>query len=65
MLFPIVSIRPCKPCYVEDDNLSQAEPGSRASFRFGRFPYQIWVSRLWGLPTFHLDVAIKLVSVAP
>ena len=59
-----MSIRPYKPCYVEDDNLSQADLASFPSIRIGRFPYQIWVSRLWGLPTFHLVIANKLVSVA-
>ncbi len=49
-----MSIRPYKPYSVEDDNLSQVSLAPFPSFRVGRFPYQIWVSRLWGLPRFIL-----------
>ena len=49
-----MSIRPDKPCFVEDDNLSQVALAPRPSVRTWCFPYQIWVSRLWGLPRFIL-----------
>ena len=40
--------------FVEDGNLSQVFLAPSASIRVGRFPYQIWVSRLRGLPRFIL-----------
>ena len=49
-MFFKLSIRPDKPCYVEDDNLSQVSLAPHPSIRARCFPYQFWVSRLWGLP---------------
>ena len=56
---------PCKPCSV-------LFPGAiiylhccphRPSIRSLKFPYQIWVSRLWGLPRSTLSVSRKTTSL--
>src|SRR5574344_479858 len=47
----LVSIRPCKPCFVKDKNLSiHYVYALKDSVLLSYLPYQIWVSRLWGLP---------------
>lgn len=49
--------RSSKPCSVLDNNLSMHMHAISYSFLIDDFPYQIWVSRLWGLPTFHFLVS--------
>lgn len=54
----------CKPCSVKDNYLSRTKPIVGNSILSADFPYQIWVSRLWGLPRSTLKFPLDFVTVA-
>ena len=58
------SKRPGKPCSVEDDYLSMHVHQRNFSVQVPSFPYQIWVSRLWGLPRCKALFPMRFVTVA-
>lgn len=54
-----------KPCSVENNHLSTHFMCPAVfSFQTSQLPYQIWVSRLWGLPVPPRMFPFELVSVA-